>query len=379
MEAKESSNLDLVRAVAVLCVFAAHFRDLITGTGAHISWAIGQMGVLIFFVHTSLVLMMSLERSARKLKGRILVADFYVRRFFRIYPLSIVVVTVAFLELVPTRLDPWPWSTYISNLALTLNLTYSEHMWWGLWTLPLEVQMYVALPFLFLWLRERAFGWALAMWAVAVAVGVLQPYVSQRLSIGQYGPCFVAGVVAWRLMHTVRARYRGALWPLVFGATTSIWLIAPRHDATFYRWAFCLALGCAIPWFRELRWTPLVVVAGVIAKYSYGIYLSHAAIIRFALTLDGLERWVTLIALVVSVPVAMFHLIEQPMIALGRRLARQATQSAVVRDPSSVSILHKSWSLSQVVRTIFQRVWLLIPMILSTSEVELTLEAVAVL
>ena len=132
MESKESTNLDLVRAVAVLCVFAAHFRDLITGTGAHISWAIGQMGVLIFFVHTSLVLMMSLERSGRNLQGRTLVADFYLRRFFRIYPLSIVCVTVAFLELVPTRMESWPWSTFVSNLALTLNLTYSEQMWWGL-------------------------------------------------------------------------------------------------------------------------------------------------------------------------------------------------------------------------------------------------------
>ena len=232
---------------------------------------------------------------------------------------------------------------------------------------------------MFLWLRGRSLGLAFAVWGVAVAAGVLQPYVSHRLSIGQYGPCFVAGVVAWRLMHTVRARYRGALWPLVFAASTSIWLIAPRHDARFYRWAFCLALGCAIPWFRQLRWTPLVVVAGIIAKYSYGIYLSHFAIIRFALTFDGLARWATLIGLAVAVPVLMFHLIEQPMISLGRRVARQATQPAIARDPNSVSSLRQGWSFWQVVRTTFGRMLLLGPAILSTSEVELTLEAVAVL
>jgi peptidoglycan/LPS O-acetylase OafA/YrhL len=38
----------------------------------------------------------------------------------------------------------WRWFEYLSNLCLTTNLTYTDNMVGGLWTLPLEVQMYVA-------------------------------------------------------------------------------------------------------------------------------------------------------------------------------------------------------------------------------------------
>jgi len=63
----------------------------------YIGWApttsFGLFGVLIFFVHTCLVLMYSMERSG--LNGSSLHKDFYIRRVFRIYPLSILAVGVA--------------------------------------------------------------------------------------------------------------------------------------------------------------------------------------------------------------------------------------------------------------------------------------------
>jgi peptidoglycan/LPS O-acetylase OafA/YrhL len=52
--------------------------------------AAGQLGVLLFFIHTSLVLMMSLARLEKSEGG--LAARFYIRRAFRIYPLAIVAV-----------------------------------------------------------------------------------------------------------------------------------------------------------------------------------------------------------------------------------------------------------------------------------------------
>jgi peptidoglycan/LPS O-acetylase OafA/YrhL len=49
----------------------------------HKLWFIGLLGVSLFFVHTTLVLMWSLERDPHPLR-------FDVRRAFRIYPLWLV-------------------------------------------------------------------------------------------------------------------------------------------------------------------------------------------------------------------------------------------------------------------------------------------------
>ena len=103
----DSTNLDLLRAVAVLCVLAAHLILCQFDTGhwhmrGYDFWKLqltelGHVGVLLFFVHTALVLMLSLERT----KARQLTLNFYIRRVFRIYPLSILCVVAVVLLRVP--------------------------------------------------------------------------------------------------------------------------------------------------------------------------------------------------------------------------------------------------------------------------------------
>jgi peptidoglycan/LPS O-acetylase OafA/YrhL len=80
-----SPNLDLLRASAVLLVFVSHLPYSVGS-----SWDLdflGHYGVMMFFIHTSLVLAMSLARIERQNEN--VVTSFYIRRAFRIYPLSI--------------------------------------------------------------------------------------------------------------------------------------------------------------------------------------------------------------------------------------------------------------------------------------------------
>jgi peptidoglycan/LPS O-acetylase OafA/YrhL len=92
-----SANLDLLRAIAVLLVLAQHLckRMSVDQIGWIPTSSLGHFGVLLFFVHTSLVLMYSMDRSG--LTGPSLLKNFYIRRIFRIYPLSILTVLVALL------------------------------------------------------------------------------------------------------------------------------------------------------------------------------------------------------------------------------------------------------------------------------------------
>ncbi|MCW5872531.1 MAG: acyltransferase, partial [Candidatus Eremiobacteraeota bacterium] len=122
-------NLDYLRAFAVLCVVGSHWCEsmgwlerlskLFGGT------QLGHTGVLLFFVHTSCVLMMSLERLPPA-NGWQTTLRFYVRRAFRIYPLSTVTLCLVLFFHFPSYMgnnfSPPTWLILVTNFTLTQNL-----------------------------------------------------------------------------------------------------------------------------------------------------------------------------------------------------------------------------------------------------------------
>jgi peptidoglycan/LPS O-acetylase OafA/YrhL len=116
MTMKDSPNLDLLRTCAVSFVVLAHVQDFVPGWG----WGfnvhpLGRIGIALFFVHTTLVLMMSLERHGSA------AGPFLVRQFFRIYPLSVfMVLLMALLAWLGSR--PIDLAGMASNLLLVQNL-----------------------------------------------------------------------------------------------------------------------------------------------------------------------------------------------------------------------------------------------------------------
>jgi peptidoglycan/LPS O-acetylase OafA/YrhL len=337
----DSTNLDFLRSVAVLMVFCVHLYDIWSGTGKDwgIVWHIGQLGVLMFFVHTCLVLMWSLERS--RLQGWRLFTSFYVRRAFRLYPLSIVCVLLAYyfdLQWEPVNL--W------QNLTLTQNLFFTNHPVFPptltpLWSLPLEMEMYLVLPVLFLIFRNRPVRWLAATWGISVVLSFIQPHMGDQFFILRFVPCFLGGVIAWRLIREGdRARFPGWLWPLAIAAASTIWIIATGRYLPLGIAGFGLCLGLVIPLFREIRWKTVITASRIIARYSYGIYLTHFPIMLFVLNdpryphfkvirpLPQLKHYARPVDFALAVvltalaSVALYHLIENPGIRLGQKVAR---------------------------------------------------------
>ncbi|HSM87748.1 MAG TPA: acyltransferase, partial [Candidatus Limnocylindrales bacterium] len=156
----DSANLDYLRTNAVLLVMFFHLLIFfgVTQVGPLSIRPMGILGVFLFFVHTSLVLMLSLERQQQKLGNRRLFSAFMVRRIFRVYPLSIVAVGVIFFLRLPLgHLEPGRlmWTSmgargFFSNLLLVQNITDTGSVLGPLWSLPYEMQMYLFLPALFL-------------------------------------------------------------------------------------------------------------------------------------------------------------------------------------------------------------------------------------
>jgi peptidoglycan/LPS O-acetylase OafA/YrhL len=336
----ELPNLDILRAIAVLLVVIDHTSKFFGAdpTKYHLD-TLGGTGVMLFFVHTCLVLMFSLERQGPSAMPSFL-GRFYIRRAFRIYPLSIFFVLLVSVFSIPQdhiagpfqlALTPFDPRTLASNLALAMNVTGHAPILGQLWSLPYEVQMYLLLPFGFLLARRFGTPAILLAWVCAAALATV-PRVSSlpgvwRLSLLEFTPCFIPGILAFSLWGT-RRRFPSVLWiPTILALGIPYWWTASRPVS----WVMCLAVGALIPLFYQAQTAWLIRSAHLIAKYSYGVYLGHVLAlwvgflwIKAAVPVQ-IAAW--LVALVV-IPVASYHLLERPLIGLGNRLTRTRSLSA---------------------------------------------------
>ena len=340
----KSYNLDCLRALAVVFVFIGHALQtwhVERIAGFVTVYSMAQTGVLIFFVHTSLVLMLSLDRQDGA-GGRSYVS-FYIRRAFRIYPAAIVIVVVSALGQVP----PFPtvayarptWTTLLSNIGLVQNLTHAPSLYAPLWSLPYEVQMYVALPFIFAFLKKhRQRKWtSLIVWmAAACSLVALTAMRVRGISQLAYVPFFLAGAVAYQRWSGCRRRFPFRTWPLaIIGCValrSAIAAVASPHAALPAGWMVCLLLGFALPLFEEIPTRWLQVAVASIAKYSYGIYLTHAIVLWLAFVVAR-EAPAVLRVVIWSIgsiggPIVLYRFVEGPMIEVGAQIARSMTKAA---------------------------------------------------
>lgn len=307
-------NLDLLRACAVLMVLFDHIYQCVVGFSERIAW-IGRLGVLFFFVHTACVLMLSLERHERA--GQSIYRDFYIRRIFRIYPLSIAAV---FLVLIGFNAPKLGFVGWVSNFLLVQNITYSPWAFGTIWSLPYEVQMYVFLPFLFL-LAKRCKNLVplLLLWILAVIVARFHLYPTNMLSVFIFVPCFLPGIMAYWLFKRHVQKFPAWGWPVCFAAVALLFELHPSWR--FPAWFACLALGLCVPFFRQSTNRMLNKITLIIAKYSYGIYLSHSVLLVWMTpTLRTLPLFLAIVALMAWLG---FKYVENRGMEFGKKLTRK--------------------------------------------------------
>jgi peptidoglycan/LPS O-acetylase OafA/YrhL len=320
-------NLDFVRTVAVFCVVLRHVLGAL-----NIEYLfhmrvqlLGIFGVMLFFVLTSLVLMFSLER-LHMASWKITAAQFYIQRIFRIYPLSMAVVAVGFLSLYHEAVPGFlPLNVYelLQNLFLVQNITGAPSVIGPLWSLPLEVQMYVFLPVMYFALGERGKRISI-VYLLSVFVGV----AAFKLPIPdtfRFFPCFAPGVLAYVLMRKVNARpvLPFFVLPLVLLLGCLTYELLGIKSQTAGAYPVCLLVGVLIPFVRESTSLQLNAISGFFAKHSYGIYLVHAPCLAFVFSLQ----------IVLAAKIALFFImtvffarlayvcIEAPMTSLGKRVS----------------------------------------------------------
>src|ERR1039458_2003212 len=216
----------------------AHDPILVTGVSRD------KYIVPIFFVHTSLVLMWSLERKPH-------ILDFYIRRIFRIYPLAIASILVLVVLHIPTMQNingdtyfQMPGlKVFTANILLIQNVLGGSNVIGVLWTLPLEIQMYFLLPFLFFYPAElRGLASPTPMTVTVVYARSAFPVDSNSFVVCI--PYFLSGVIAYVLFGKVRPRLPALLMPPLVLLMLCGFMFRPSWRNG---WWLTLLLGITIP------------------------------------------------------------------------------------------------------------------------------------
>jgi peptidoglycan/LPS O-acetylase OafA/YrhL len=336
-------NLDFVRAVAVISVVVEHvlLAYQVQNIGYwQVAW-IGVVGVFIFFVHTSLVLMWSLERKPHTL-------DFYIRRIFRIYPLVLVAIAVTLLFRAPVGGTPTSFFHFaappsykdVVYAAMLIPNLRGNYLPSGvMWSLPYEVQMYLGLPLLFFFVRRNFSLWPLLLfWGFTIAVckatfhGVAHNFF---LCI----PYFLPGIMAYVGFGRYKAKLPAWSLPICLVVLWSLFMIHPSWRIASW---LCLVVGLGLPMFHQITARWLIQVSHQVAKYSFSIYLAHPFSLVLGLYLMPYRPLAAQLAVIVGSLAAFafagYHLFEKPMIRLGSLLADRAEKRYEQKEAENLHI-----------------------------------------
>lgn len=376
--AKRLDLLDDLRGVAIVGVLLCHLLSPIFGI-AELPWkgwfpdfsscppaflsffplSFGQAGVSIFFVVSGFCIHLSFQKQGKRWR------DFFIRRFFRIYPAY--VAAVIFFTLLPT-VNNWQalfhsagvWPRLLSHLLLVFNFHPSTFLAinGSFWSLAIEAQLYLLYPVLLA--LTAKFGWRRSLAALAGcellirgAFGYLMQSNGSVNGTGEYvswliGNSPLAYWFSWALGAYLADAYLNKQ-PMPFSKAPIRWWLALAIICYFikplYYFRFLLAAVVTAIWGgkflskpateEKLRTFPRNVLSGL-GLWSYSIYLLHQPLLFLYVNLNNqmvpesrhsaLLAFVLLLAtLMVIIPFSIlwYRIFELPGIALGKYILQK--------------------------------------------------------
>ncbi len=340
--------IQLLRALAALIVAAGHiafaFADhLPGGLGDSLDsgdGGAGQIAVMLFFVVSGYVMVISSERLFGRPGAR---RTFWIRRFIRIMPPYWIATVVLVALLIPLDARPVDPVHVVQSLLLIPywpadGLLRPLPVLWVGWSLFYEMLFYALFGLFIMWRREAAVAGVIAVLVLTVIAGLWVPPVSAPLFAITRPVILVFGTGVLLALWRARGGKAPAWlrWIVLLAVVPVWWFVPYPVDADamgfdFLAWAALPALMIA---FAAISGPLALPMPGIINKAgdaSYAIYLFHVPLAWFWLPAWGRvpffdagpwDYFVSALAATIILAWLFNTYVERPMMAaLNRRFA----------------------------------------------------------
>lgn len=338
-------EIDSLRALAVLAVLLSHWRS---GFAYPMNW--GHFGVYTFFVISGYVISISLMSEKTRNRGRLDLKAFYLRRGIRIWPAYFLLIAYLYLSDHDFGGDNIAWHLFFLSDLLPL-MTQKGASPVHLWSLSVEQQFYLLWP-LCIFLSRRAFLRAcLAMIAVSVVSRFYFAVIDNNIFAARYFlssnlDCLAAGGLLAALdrgefrLPAKMMRAIGIVGAIALGLIITANLNKYHHFDSIFSPSVAAMLTCWLlfelrqnqGFARAISVQPLL----LIGKLSYGIYLYHLSVGAWvAGHVEPTSPAFPVVAGIITLALAFasWHLMEQPLIALGKRIVTSRWRRPQVEAP----------------------------------------------
>ena len=354
-------ELDGLRGIAILLVLVWHYLTIVLADASpvflHVTNSLIRFawsGVDLFFVLSGFLLgglLLDNKTSTHYFP------TFYARRAYRILPLYAVVVATYVLLLHVTRseriawlfeqpLPVWSYLTFTQNFAMAHTDNFGPQ-WLGVtWSLAIEEQFYLVLPFIIRFIPGRLLPSALILLAVAAPLTRLALFLSSRqwemasyVMMPARADALMLGVLTAVALRRddVRAlvvRKRNLLYRVLGVLALAVAVMALMHEtvnstrmvlygysliALFYAVLVVIAVTASKEELigRVLRWSWL----GRIGVIAYGIYLVHLPVVGLTALLFQSPVVIGVVGLGLTWALAelSWRYFEKPLVQRGHR------------------------------------------------------------
>ena len=326
-------------------------------------WAsLGGFGVDIFFVLSGYIITLRFLKE-RQRSGSVNLRAFYIRRAFRILPLVMAYLSALCLLSLFIALPDLHVSEILGALFFFRNYQYAAHpqgMWTShFWSLSIEEHFYLFWPVILLTLRSRRALWlalcgavSCALWRMyalaypAAWLPSLLPGSGAARSMGRTDMrcdglllgCALAILLARPQLRAFLLRNVPKETPLLLGVPLLLNLVHTDAKPTLASYLlFTAILACTLVVEEGLVWKALnlrpLAWVGVV---SYSLYVWQQVFLLHpvgATPLGRLAAFPLNLLCVFAVASLSYYFLEQPMIALGKRLLRRKGAAPITTVP----------------------------------------------